>query len=370
MATSDKLTTVAQNVPKVYHAGQMNVVENAECLKGSKSGSAILIDDVSPVTHEMGVKVRGKNLFDISKITNIGGITNNGDGTITIVANTYSVSTAKKLSVVCPDLKVGDVATLKFTTESSVKSIYLSVAKAYWNSGTSLAVTQEHLDSIITIYGYRSTDTDYGNPCTISNIQIELGTTATSYTPYVPDLTAVTVSRCGKNLFDINAAELINANIIDNGIQFTGSSGGAIDVLLPKGKYTISFKRNVETNLYLRNGKVDSGYISVISSTETSKTFTFNANVDGYLRIYTFAKDLILSDIQIELGTTATVYEPYNGRTYTPSADGTVNGVTSLYPNTTLTTDTDGVIIDCNYYKDIDKAFNELSSAIALSGGE
>lgn len=356
MATADKLTTVAENVPKVYHAGQMNIVENAECLKGSKSGSAMLIDDVSPVTHEMGVKVRGKNLFDI------------------------------------------------------------------------------------------------------------------------------------------NAAELINANIIDNGIQFTGSGGGAIDVLLPKGKYTISFKRSVETNFYLRNGKVDSGYISVISSTETSKTFTFNADVDGYLRIHSFKNGLILSDIQIELGTTATSYTPYvpdltavtvsrcglnlwdeiyaqghlsvstgdiasttsntirsvnfipvkantsyyifsaSGRlyfcfydkdknylsykagqnesivsppnsafcrfyralnsgtdysndiclsfenhgyeaykplaTYTPSADGTVNGVTSLYPNTTLMNDTDGVIIDCDYYKDIDKAFNELTSAIALSGGE
>ena len=55
---------------------------------------------------------------------------------------------------------------------------------------------------------------------------------------------------------------------------------------------------------------------------------------------------------------------------YTPNADGTVEGVTSLYPNTTLMTDTEGVTIDCNYYKDIDKAYNELTTSIALSGGE
>ena len=70
MATVDKPTTVAENVPKVYNAGQLNVVENAKCLKGSKSGSAMLIDDVSPVTHKMGVKVRGKNLFDKSTLQN------------------------------------------------------------------------------------------------------------------------------------------------------------------------------------------------------------------------------------------------------------------------------------------------------------
>lgn len=370
MATADKLTTVAQNVPKVYHAGQMNVIENAECLKGTKSDTAILLDDISPVTHEMGVKVRGKNLFDISKITNIGGITNNGDGTITIAANTYSVSTAKKLSVVCPDLKVGDVATLKFTTESSVESIYLSVAKVYWNSSASLTVTQECLDSVITIYGYKSTDTDYGNPCTISNIQIELGTTATAYTPHIPDLTAVTVSRYGKNLFDINSAELAKCTLTDdNGILF-GSTGGAIDIIVPPGQYTLSFERNGTGSVYVRNGKVDSGYIKIVGTSDTSATFNFTGTVDGYLRIHTFASNLKLKNIQLELSSTASSYQAYQGGTYTPSADGTVSGVTNIYPVTTLFTDTDSAVINVNYYKDIDKTVNNLKTLIALSGGE
>ena len=74
-------------------------------------------------------------------------------------------------------------------------------------------------------------------------------------------------------------------------------------------------------------------------------------------------------NIQIELGTTATDYEPYNSATFTPTADGTVNGVTSLYPNTTLMTDTDGVLIDCEYNRDINKAFAELQQAIISLGG-
>ena len=59
-----------------------------EALQGTTSGSAILIDDVSPVTHEMGVKVRGKNLIPypyINSTQTIKGITFtvNSDGTIT-----------------------------------------------------------------------------------------------------------------------------------------------------------------------------------------------------------------------------------------------------------------------------------------------
>ena len=67
---------------------------------------------------------------------------------------------------------------------------------------------------------------------------------------------------------------------------------------------------------------------------------------------------------QLEIGATATEYEPYITPTeYIPTADGTVNGVTSLYPNTTLTTDTDGVSIDCKYNRDINKAFAALEAA-------
>lgn len=69
---------------------------------------------------------------------------------------------------------------------------------------------------------------------------------------------------------------------------------------------------------------------------------------------------------QLEIGATATEYEPYITPTeYIPTADGTVNGVTSLYPNTTLTTDTEGVIINCEYNRDINKAFAALEAALA-----
>ena len=64
---------------------------------------------------------------------------------------------------------------------------------------------------------------------------------------------------------------------------------------------------------------------------------------------------------QLEIGATATEYEPYITPTeYIPTADGTVNGIISLYPNTTLTTNTEGVIINCKYNRDINKARDSI----------
>ncbi len=45
---------------------------------------------------------------------------------------------------------------------------------------------------------------------------------------------------------------------------------------------------------------------------------------------------------------------------YEPKEDGTVEGVLSLYPITKLSTDTEGVMIEVTYNRDLNKAFAEL----------
>ena len=61
---------------------------------------------------------------------------------------------------------------------------------------------------------------------------------------------------------------------------------------------------------------------------------------------------------------TDVLYESTINDTYTPNPDGTVEGVTSLYPTTTLLTDTDGVVIDVEYNRDANKVVEELLSII------
>lgn len=399
MATSDKLKTVAENIPKVYHAGQMNVIENAECLKGTASGSAFLLDDVSPVTHEMGVRVRGKNLFDKDNYIIITG--NQSylafDISKLIIGNKYTFSsnlpiTWFKISDDTPGynsvqlLNLAGFTTFTFTMQR--------------NSNISSTATQYLFIGIDT-----STDKIIGNISELDgyNIQIELGTTATAYTPYVPDLTAVKVSRCGKNLLNsLSIWAEQNTSVIsrDNGIviiqspntKTTTSISQFYNKTLPAGTYAFSIDCTIENTkkaprpneilLFVNNAPhvlvfnmtSDGTYHRKSKFTLTKKSsviIRFYFNVDDLTETSDVPTTASFSNVQLELGSTATIYEPYNSKTdYTPNADGTVEGVTSLHPNTTLMTDTDGVIIDCNYYKDIDKAFNELTTSVALSGGE
>jgi hypothetical protein len=52
-----------------------------------------------------------------------------------------------------------------------------------------------------------------------------------------------------------------------------------------------------------------------------------------------------------------------------PKADGTVEGVKSQYPTTTLMTDTEGVMIEAEYNRDLNKAYQALADAIVALGG-
>ena len=63
-------------------------------------------------------------------------------------------------------------------------------------------------------------------------------------------------------------------------------------------------------------------------------------------------------------------FEEYKEPTIHPiSADGTVEGVTSIYPTTTLMSDTEGIVLNVEYNRDINKAFEELTQAIVSLGG-
>ena len=70
-----------------------------------------------------------------------------------------------------------------------------------------------------------------------------------------------------------------------------------------------------------------------------------------------------IRNIQIELGSEATEYEPYEGATYTPNTDGTVE-IVSVSPTMTLLTDNANATIECEYNRDTNKVIAEL-----LAGG-
>ncbi len=248
-------------------------------------------------------------------------------------------------------------------------------------------------------------------------LQFEKNPLATSRTPYVPDLTATKVIKCKRNLFDKSLVwgdikkgyDLQHGTFVgysDNGWILQGNNGNdAGDGSYSNGWFTPGRIRDSKAVTIPKNTVVTiSADITVlefrevanptnrysfgiyINQNQTAKINIRNENVTKrYSVTYTLkqpspafpaftlnSNKIKIENIQIELGTEATDYENFSGKVeYTPAEDGTVEGVKSLYPTTTLIPDTEGLILEADYNRDINKAFAELQQAIiSLSGAE
>lgn len=385
-------------IPEGYTAVQNAVRGAANAIRGKVSGEVIRVDDVSPMEHHPVVKVHGKNLFDTSKIQVMPESSQNayvrevGTGYIIVTTRTgytgNGFCTIKQtLREVCPSLEVGKTYTLTATTESTSVNIYLYIPQAVWLFGKPMIVTEEMLNSAVTFYGLSERDGMGTGDCIISNIQIEEGAVATEYTPYV-DPTTVTVTRCGKNLFPIE-----NLNL-------TQSSGKGVvenDVLTVTG-YLLSYRLRAPSLVgktitfsceSTRSGEKGGGLsiecrdadnvrtTSVYKQNELSPTVTLvvaNGTADVMLFFYaagsqTETGTAVYKNIQLEISDTASQYEPYNGETQIPAADGTVTGLKSVSPTMSLLTDTPGVTIECEYSRDTNKVIEDiLNKLTALVG--
>ncbi len=130
----------------------------------------------------------GKNLFDISKVAPlVPDMSNNlsNDGASLYVTPTSGSSgiSSVKLSELAPLLKVGEAYTLSAASTGTKKSIVLSVSQTSWQFGSTRTITQNDLDSVV--IWYANGDANPSFTAVISNIQIEYGTEATVYEPYV-----------------------------------------------------------------------------------------------------------------------------------------------------------------------------------------
>lgn len=167
---------------------------------------------------------------------------------------------------------------------------------------------------------YRSTTPNIPRNPKDYNWQVEQGNTATPYQPYVEgiytDGTTETVEVTGKNLFDVSAATegyYIAANgtvtpttsdgIISDYIPVSSSTGYILSCLVAISQNTIrvhnydSSKTWISQATYGTTGNVGTTY---------TNTFTTASNAK-YVRI-SISKQ---TNVQVELGSTATTYEPY-----------------------------------------------------------
>jgi len=165
---------------------------------------------------------------------------------------------------------------------------------------------------------------------TIGIVGYSDSTTPTTWTPYsnecpIGGWTGAEVQRTGKNLLDKSIGVFTSQN------AFFGGTLSSIDgsLVLKAGTYTFSVS-GAQTGLYVdaTSGRKATRYNS------TSVTFTLDQTEEVKITTYkagVSASTLEGYDYQLELGSTATDYEPYEGTTYPVSWQteaGTVYGGT------------------------------------------
>lgn len=422
MNITGKLQTLVENVPKTFRAGRLNPIINSTYCNGKVSDTAIAVNDVSPIEHNVGVQLKSKNLFNAFETANSGGgnafdTFEQSEGCVTVTSDNSTVGSIS-FNLLNKYLQKGNYI-LSFdiecensvTTSGNCDCIYIwhndvfKTARSLKNDGQNGSIVYKFTlteTTYVKISWYKSV-MDYVTNNTIykailSNIQLELGTTATPYTPYIEELGGIEVSRYGKNLFDIDTVlpSFIN-NYGDVGKWIKQSDGsyfkenvgtGYGDIWFEnkanyKGQIAISMaSKHTITEVgglgltlevaYTDGTKKTAIYTPMLSETYSVKTFVTDANktVFRITQSYHSGKGMYVKDIMIAYGSDIT-YEPYiEPTTYQSTADGTVEGVTSISPNMTLLTNNNGVVINMNYYKDPDIVISNLMQNVALSGGE
>lgn len=369
---------LADKVEEVYNKGQLDVISKVESLKGKVRGlSPLTILDISPVEHNVGVKITTKPAFD--------GL---------LVGCTFE------------DTDFGYIRSTPFTVPET----------GYYTIALNLKDDSKWVDWVVAWSGWRADDSPpysgSGNPSYDEWLHLDSGDTYSLFIgayagltaldilsgtiemgndvvapPIVGgdvDLATVKVTASGKNLVDMKNPdvfptggrfEIIDDNTVRNyGCAGFGNAELSYRVYAPTGtKITISYEYElggVATGTWFIVQPLDWMFKSGSTITVPEQGYL---NF-GFIRSGGGANDfngwVDIKNLQVEIGTTATEYEPYTETKYTANADGIVEGVKSIYPKMVITTDAEGVVISADYIKDIDKAFNELTTAVALSGGE
>lgn len=375
---------------------------------GEETGAIVTFDDVSPKEHLVKVGLRSKNLLDYTKFTNknVYGITYtaNGDGTIT--ANGTNTGTMAWLTVITFTAPESGQYILSGCPAGGGQFIYRLIIE-----GPSGSVCQDYGTGAVGTLNEGESYTVYisvGANIIVDNLifkpQLEKGTTATAYTPFIPETQAVTVKSHGKNIFNKTGAEVIYTNApktfiteLDTGLRVTWAESNyacrvikvcPLDMVKDKN-VTVAVNIAVSgSNIPLlslgmatSDGSVRKTLTDIRTLGGASKTaFIPNSSDYDYLILYLYsnASDSIkgtasdyadFKNLQIEIGDTETAYEPYiEGQTViTTLAEGAT--LQSIAPNMTVSTDISGVLIEADYNKDINKVIEKLTNAIIALGG-
>ena len=155
---------------------------------------------------------------------------------------------------------------------------------------------------------------------------------------------SVVLGQSGENLIDaVNLSPTSSARWINtDGVAVKSNVQYALSVTASKSLsnrfYVIYADKATITQSETTSGKT---FLTAQFVDSNTLTFTFTASNDAYIYLYAgdVVGDFTLSEVQIELGSTATAYEPYTGTTTTVNLGRTVYGGTLDVVSGELTVD-------------------------------
>ena len=401
MTIAEKITRAKNDCNNVYNSGKFAILNESKYMHPTVSGEMLGINDVNSLEHSLDINLSSKNLATAQQIyegaTSYDVVEFEGRTAVRFVDN---VSNSKCGEVFKPNTQYTvslDIRVVKREAIEGNSGVFyfkysdgsfsrISVARnTEWEHYTLTSTAGK------TVVGVGLNNSHYVNYnyIDVNTFKLEEGATATPYTPYTTDFSGVEVSRYGKNFMLMQPIRKLKANFKDC-------------FYLPKGTYTVSMnfvnatswrfaftlydlKGNLITDVIEKpehlsgiskvlNYSSANGGIYQNAENITSNSMTFKTDDNYYIGINFYfgntTADTTATNCQLEIGTTATAYEPYKEpQTASATADGTVDGLTSLSPNMTLVTNTEGVTINCEYYRDIDTYIDNQMINLALTGG-
>lgn len=183
-------------------------------------------------------------------------------------------------------------------------------------------------------------DTESGNPAVITDafggackslkltlapIQSGSGTPSPQNVRPISGLSELNVARIGKNL--LNPSDVIKGyyDYVTMLIEAAGSEVyRGVKLYVAPGTYTISFSKSASVVRLIADGVINYNPASNV------RTYTFTVTTKGYIAVsWRDPNNADWDDtaqVQLEVGSTATTYEPYNGESITRTYGQTVYG--------------------------------------------
>ena len=363
----------------------------ANSLKGEKNGAAVTVDDIAENSIAV-VNLRSENLIpypyiDTTKTVNGITFTDNGDGSITVngTATTLVIFDLAKLYNLSEGQYVLSGAATGALIELYKNGVWETLIAATSNAVIRLEDGDKITGLTITIMKGQTINNLTVHP------KLQKGTVATPYTRYVADDTPITVKSCGKNLLRYPYPV---STVTQNGITFTDNGDGSVTV---KGTATNSAYFDLKRDDFIqpptgvpivlcggigepgaadrvtvlsRKNNVNGENVNFLETPTPSWATATGQLAEGEsiasISIYIPNGNTVDTTIypQLEYGTTATAYEPYiEGETIeTTLADGAQ--LDSIAPNMTITTDNNGIMLDVEYKRDTNIAFEKLEKRL------